>query len=63
MARPGGENSTGCALWRCGSNELIFPWVQPHEAERWLTSLASPSATSAHPEDFFKKGSKYNTNP
>ena len=41
-ARPGEKNSTGCALWRCGSNGLIFPWIHPQEAERWPTIRASP---------------------
>ena len=38
-----GENSTECALWRAGSNAAISPWNHPQEAERRLTSRASPS--------------------
>ena len=54
-ARPVEKDSTECALWRCGSNALIFPWVHLQEAERWPTSRASPSATSAHTEDSRKE--------
>ena len=66
-ARPGGKDSTRCALWRCGSNGLIFSFIHPQEAERWPTSRASPSisiffATSALPKIQRKKkekGSQY----
>ena len=67
-ARPGEKDSTGCALWRCGLNGLIFSWIHPQEAERWPTSRASPSISISQPrssEDSRKKkekGSKYDMN-
>ena len=42
-ARLVGENSTEWALWRGGSNAALFPWIHTQEAERRLTSRASPS--------------------
>jgi hypothetical protein len=39
----GGENGMESEMWRADSNAAIFPWIRPQEAERRLTSRASPS--------------------